>query len=249
MSGNTRNWLIIWGIILSAVLLWTGTWWWQQPRLPETYSADAVRGKVVDDGTGRPVASAIVIAVWELKAPYGLEGHTIAGHMHVAEVLTNNQGEYLVSGWGPRPRPENTFLEFNAPLIVVFKDGYDFFAAGNWREDRRYSEVQRSDQAGEIIRLKKFEGDLKERSDRIWRATISLESILNPNFGAGKCDWLNLPNFVLLLDKYNKEMATATMPNALIPGIKQLNPNNICGEFEGVVRPEGGPPTVVVDYM
>ena len=207
-------------------------------RLPSTYSAEPIVGQVVDKDSGKPLAGAIVIAVWELERGFGLEGDIISGYMHVAEVLTDKYGYYRIDGWGPKPRPKRKQMTHNSPRLLVFKEGYDYFSAGNFKwsraDDKKYKRrsVHTSKWNKQTIELKLFNGDLREYQDRIWRAQIGLESVLDPIFGAKVCDWKKVLNFVLIMDKYNKKLKEANIPNALIPGLRAFNQDELCGKIE-----------------
>jgi hypothetical protein len=80
------------------------------------------RGRVVDATTKRPIADAVVVAVWYYSSP------TVAGdltHFHDAiEVLTDAEGHFNVDAPTiERRAPRSTSF----PDFIVFKPGYLYF--------------------------------------------------------------------------------------------------------------------------
>jgi len=204
--------------------------------LPSHYRAEQIEGRVIDAQTKAPLKDAIVIALWELKKPYSIEGDTIAGHMQVTEVLTDKEGHYVIPGWGPKERlGKTTYLGKNDPLIVVFKEEYDYLTLKNKHgyrpenQDKRYEEAHRSSWDGETVELKRFEGDLEAYIDRLSRVRINLESLLHPVFGAGYCDWMKVPKMMIVFDDYRVELKEAGKNTILIPRLDVLIKDGKCG--------------------
>jgi hypothetical protein len=86
---------------------------------PPAYSAKAIRAKVVDGATGQPLEGVVVVARWVLRRMWG-DGP----RMHIAETTTNGQGEFMIPGWGPKPRPALMELHDKSPQLLLFKHGY-----------------------------------------------------------------------------------------------------------------------------
>ena len=103
MKKETKKTIIqvIGGIGFFLLLVWVLFF-----RLPFNYSALPIAGKVVDADTGEPLEGAIVIAVWQLERGFGLEGTIPSSFMNVSEVVTDEDGNYFIEGWGPLRRPE-----------------------------------------------------------------------------------------------------------------------------------------------
>src|SRR5437762_122484 len=89
---------------------------------PPMYLAKEIHGQVVDAATGQPIERAVIVAQWILFV--GGIGH--GGHnqvLHVAEVVTDKDGNYVIPGWGPKPRLPLTELDNQDPKLLVFKSG------------------------------------------------------------------------------------------------------------------------------
>jgi len=87
--------------------------------LPLLYSAKEIRARIVDEQTGQPVEGAVVVAQWILAPPSG-RGPTL----HIAESVTNKQGEFFFEAWGPKPKQPWTYFRHYSPLLSIFKHGY-----------------------------------------------------------------------------------------------------------------------------
>ncbi len=214
------------------------------PHMPLTYSAKPISGKVVDANTGEPIEGAIVVAVWELKRQYNFEGSIIAGHIHVAEVLTNEAGEYHIHGWGPKWRPLGAYTTNSSPLLVIFKRGYNYvFKKNFWWSHKdidkyKYRRVHRSDWDKKIIKLQRFQGDLLSYYHEISSIDGVLEPILSRVFGAGLCDWQKIPNLILALDEFYQKLVNEVDSRRTyhIPDVGNLIARGGCGTEEEFLR-------------
>ena len=230
-----RKYYILLGVVLTALAVWIIFF-----RFPLTYSAKPIAGQVVDADTGQPLEGAIVIAIWELYTGFNYENDILAGQLHVAEVLTDKAGYYHIEGWGPEWRPSKKYLSHNAPLLVVFKEGYDFFARGNSYEsifkDTRYKWIQESSWNRETIKLKKFEGNLEEYGDRLWRLSSNFNSLLKFYFGAERCAWKKIPHMILVFDKYDEKLQKEKISSVLVPDLEHLTGDGSCGTKADFLR-------------
>lgn len=94
-----------------------------QGLLPPMYSATEIRATVVSEDTRQPLEGVVVVAQWVLyRASLGHGGH--GPLLHIAETVTNAQGEFVIAGWGPKLRPPLTQLEHRSPQMLLFKHGY-----------------------------------------------------------------------------------------------------------------------------
>ena len=129
---------------------------------PPMYSAKEIRGQILSADTGEPIEGAVIVAQWILFV--GGIGH--GGHnqvLHIAEVVTDKNGNYVISGWGPKLRPPLTELDHYDPQLLVFKRGYKHQTLFNQID--RDSSTRVSDWDGKTIRLEKFSGTAEERLD------------------------------------------------------------------------------------
>lgn len=80
----------------------------------------AVRGKVVEQDTDRPIPGALIAVVWEGTAISGIESTNVCYHAELA--ITNEQGVFHTGAW--LSRQKNYFVESGSRMIFVYKRGY-----------------------------------------------------------------------------------------------------------------------------
>ncbi|WP_129780544.1 carboxypeptidase-like regulatory domain-containing protein [Peristeroidobacter soli] len=95
-----------------------------------------IRGRVLDEATGKPVVRAAVVALWQLDA-YGFE-HTPAGAVRMAEALTDEDGVFRIPiavmihlpllPFSPLARSDTSM-----PELIFVADGYYPESASNVR--------------------------------------------------------------------------------------------------------------------
>jgi len=129
---------------------------------PPIYFAQATHGTVIDAETKRPIAGAVIVANWDLYARQLTHG---VRSMQITEVVSDENGNYVVPGWGPRLRPCGMELDNRDPYLMVFKSTYE--PTGLLRDrDRsrdRYSWVRVSDWNERAIELRRFDGSMEKR--------------------------------------------------------------------------------------
>ncbi len=236
MTINRKNFLIVWGIFLSAGLVWSIAYWNYLPHLPDTYAGEAINGKVVDADTGKPLAGAIVIGLYELSAPYSLEGSIVAGHIHVEEVLTDGYGNYLLAAWGPKSRYGDSYLNRDGPLIIIYKNGYQLSTNNNSFSDSRYNAIQTSFYKERTIELKRFEWGLDAYARHLSQIAVVLDSLLDPLFGARDCAWKAVPAIMLELDRLKQLTRPMGIDTSRIPDLEYLAAEGNCGTREDFIR-------------
>jgi len=132
---------------------------------PAIYSAKAVRGAVVDDVTGEPLAGVVVVAQWELVRELlpGMVNKSYGDRLAIAETVTDASGRYEIAGWGPVARPPSTHLEHRDPSISFFKPGYYPWTVTNEvRSSYSRDALRVSQWDGQTVRLRKYTGQPQE---------------------------------------------------------------------------------------
>lgn len=139
---------------------------------------------------------------------------------------------------GAEEATKEKWTNVNSPLLVVFKDGYDYFAKGNYGfthdDERKFArrKVHESRWNHRTIKLQKFEGDLEAYYDRLKRMNGSLTTILNRVFGARDCDWQKIPKLMLWYDHYDELLDRAKIPHIGIPSLDVLSRRLACNQYE-----------------
>lgn len=102
--------------------------------IPRSYSAAPLGGRVIDRETGKPIAGAYVVAVYNLVM--GMEGGTHTP-LHYEETRTDHEGRFHFDGFDklrvPTPRAaRNATLQNEDPALLFFAEGYSPLA---WNRD------------------------------------------------------------------------------------------------------------------
>jgi hypothetical protein len=136
------------------LLLWT---LWLSPLAAQAVSGDAIDGRVIEEGSGQPVAGAIVAAVWHATLASFVETKSTCYHMESAR--TDEQGRYHIAAWSTPAslqdlRIRDSYIDFSA-----YKPGYIWSA-------------QAAPQPGTVM-LTPFSGTVAERFRFLSRAKVS----------------------------------------------------------------------------
>jgi len=190
---KTANLLSI--LLLPASLILTPVY---AANEPDTYSAEAVGGTVIDQRTAKPLAGVIVVAHWQLKG--GIEGGHNLGQMAVMETVTDEKGHFKFPAWGPKKRPKNAFLDYQDPQLILFKPGYWWRGVSNEvRSKVNQSPIRHAAWSGKTFDLKPFDGSPTD----YWMNVLgSLESALSFAVVDPKdCEWKQIPKILVALEK------------------------------------------------
>jgi len=83
-------------------------------------SSGSVSGKVLEEGTDKPIDGAIVIVRWKGYVSAIVDAQTVC--VHVESATTDKRGNYKVSGWS---KPSTMGPVFNVkPVVSAYKVGY-----------------------------------------------------------------------------------------------------------------------------
>lgn len=167
--------------------------------IPASYSAQPIRGKVVDASTGQPLEGVIIVAQWILYET-SPGGQNPRKRLQVLETVTGPDGSYAFPGWGPKPNPtvfDKTHLYFccfltsRDPQLSLFKPGYRPRTVKN--QGRSDSAVRTSDWDGKTIELEPFKGSQKE-----WARMLDL--LQGDLSWISQLDWRTCPRIVLAIE-------------------------------------------------
>jgi hypothetical protein len=175
------------------------------------YSADEITAYVVDAETRTPLEGVNVVAAWEVKG--GLEGGNVLGYVNVMEAVTNKDGSFHFSSWGPRPNMHFGVILIEAPQLLFFKSGYRFHTVVNggsvWT---RAPSAMKSDWNGKTIALQAFKGTPSE-----YKRGFNMLQIYVDGLGTWGDHWSEMPKFLCALAYQDEVLAAQGVPNALYP--------------------------------
>lgn len=106
--------LFLWGLLFVSIPIGTS--------VVPVYAGGPYRGRVIDAETKQPLEGAVVLAVWENKAP-GISG-TSYSYLDSEEVLTDEDGKFVV---GKNPPLSSTMPWVAGPRLTIFYPGYGFY--------------------------------------------------------------------------------------------------------------------------
>jgi hypothetical protein len=171
-----------------------------------SYSAKPITAKVVDADTGEALEGVNVIAQWLMQDPQAGRGQ---GNLELMEAVTDKNGEFHFPGWGPKAIPRDKFsgtrLTNQDPAIIFFKSGYHIHAVINdshpsMRRDPHDMgpPVRDSQWDGQVIKMKKFKGELKEYG-------MQARSTLTGTYYSD-CEWKKMPRMIATLIKEGERL-------------------------------------------
>lgn len=141
-----------------------------------SYSAVAISGKLIDHQTGAPLEGVNIVATWKIARRSSNDDKTV---LHVAETVSDKNGNYSLPAWGPITLPEKANFQHGRD------PGIDYFKSGYWPEyvqNEAYVNLsERTVPLGKFIgnnktvKLKKWDGkDAREYSFAVSMIVIEL---------------------------------------------------------------------------
>ena len=86
------------------------------------YSGGPIKGKVLEEGTDKPLADAIVVVRWQGTAFSFIESPTVC--IHVESATTDKDGRYRIPAW--RASVEPSGVRGIEPIVTPYKAGYQW---------------------------------------------------------------------------------------------------------------------------
>lgn len=176
--------LMLLGVLLFFVCFWLASYTW--------YSAE-IKGRVVAPD-GRPLVGAIVVANWERK--HWMHGISL-GQLAVHEVVTNQNGEFILPQWGPLFLPDGE-ASSSLSRIRIFYPNY--VPLVEYHFDRKKSlnpgDLSREHLREHALVLKPFQGSMAEYEEVLYGLSHSTSFAI---FGDDPCGWKKIPHLTLAL--------------------------------------------------
>lgn len=202
-------------------------------NFPRIYSGKSVHGWVIDAKTKQPIKDVVVVEIWEL---YGhdsilqMEGD-INGYVHIAETLTDKNGYYEFSDWGPK-FTMNGRMDKWSPQLIFYKFGYDDVRHQNHVSGNLHPDNTVSEHSGEKVVLARNEGSPKEYE----KAIGSLDDVLRLwSYRKGfECQWVNVPRFAAELIKLSNFFRENRVNNSF-PRLTSF-PEKKCGDRDQMLK-------------
>jgi len=162
---------------------------------PRIYSGDEIHGWVIDSKTKQPIKDVVVVEIWKLRGGMHVD-HT--ANIHIAETVTDENGYYEFSNWGPRFTMSG-WMDRSSPFLKFYKFGYLPAHRMNRIGGRPILDYSESEHSGKKIKLEKFEGVPKEYQKKLG----SIYGILQTSHyrSSFDCVWVNIPMFTFEMIK------------------------------------------------
>lgn len=155
---SRKKWYVIGVILILSYLL--------PPHMP-VYFAKGFSGTVVDAETKKPIEGVVLLTVWNSDCFNPIDSDDICGIARVRDDVTDKDGSFSFSGWGPKFYPPFQYLDYLNPNMYIFKKGYEPEYVGSGSMYRTNPGFIRSVKNidGKTIELKKFKGTDEELID------------------------------------------------------------------------------------
>jgi hypothetical protein len=166
-----------------------------------SYSATAITTRVVDADTKEPLEGVIVVTDWQLRV-----GGGVPGQLMLLETVTDYSGTFHFPAWGPRKALVG-WLGNEDPMILLFKDGYQFKVALNpFRSvpSEMPTGIRTSIYDGKVIEMHRFNGTLQE-----WKAGLDHFQLSIEDATRGDCSWRSIPRLTAALGQESKKLSAA----------------------------------------
>src|SRR6266566_6673967 len=127
-------------------------------------SSEPIEGKVLEEGTNRPITGAMVVVRWVGRTTSTLSGLYVESRdmcYHVETALTDTEGSYRTSAW-KQEQQKNYSLKFDHFSVDAYKPSYGIPTAPS--------------QKREVFLLKPFTGTREERLRAVWSSGVQCGS-------------------------------------------------------------------------
>ena len=169
---------------------------------PTTYSAEAIEARVVDADTKQPLEGVVVVAHWVLEGGIHVDR---VGDLMILESVTDKEGKFIFSAWGPIRHWKSSRLTYMDPEILIFRSGYEYLRLTNEPTPEALGgkafPVRTSRWNGKTIELKRFRGKGEKYAEHIYWLSVALDRIHDFARGAKTCTWKNTPQILVALHK------------------------------------------------
>ena len=182
-------------------------------------SASEVKGRIVRQEDGQPLAGVIVVARWGLLDPQPICFHCGGPRdngrvIQISETVTDRLGNYRIPGWGPKVIDSGIVDKGNGPQLLVFKPGYQPLDLRNESVAPQQPQLLLSSQwTNKVLTLKPKSADVNEYVDSLIRLQSSLRWTLQAD------QWNAMPAMTLAL---HQERARLGADGERIRGIHHL---------------------------
>lgn len=179
------------------------------------YSADEITATVVDADTKAPIEGVNVIAYWAVRG--GINYGATVGYLNVMETVSDKNGRFHFSRWGPRPNFHLGEVRQKAPALALFNGGYRYTAAENGGGSLNAAPSRmRSDWDNQTIAMKRYVGTAPDYD-------AGFIALMTDTANLGRYGhWADIPRFLCALAREHNSLAARGVQNSLY-SIKSLS--------------------------
>jgi hypothetical protein len=172
------------------------------------YTADEITATVVDADTKTPLAGVNVVAAWIVRG--GINFGATVGYLKVMETVTDQNGKFHFSRWGPRPNFYLGEIRQEAPVLMLFKSGYRYTPTQNQGSALTAApNAMKSDWNDQIILMKRYSGMKPDYDAGFIPLLTDMEDLKRHGY------WADIPGFLCALGREHKVLSNLEVPNLL----------------------------------
>lgn len=212
--------------LLTAALIMTVFLGISKCSLPNIYSGNELNGIVLDADTNEPLKDIVVVAAWKLEGGYHGE---FSGYLHIEETLTDHNGAYHFSKWGPKTSLEGTLSDYS-PVLHFYKFGYLYKSYSNKDAPFAIKNDANSQQGENVIMIQAHSGSAKDYRNH----SFSIHNLIMLTSLDYKCIWAAVPRYTAEIVKTGDYFRSKNVSTS-IPNIQSL-PDNECNDGKSIVQ-------------
>ena len=172
------------------------------------YSAQEITATVVDADSKDPIEGVNVVAHWAVRG--GINYGATVGYVNVMETVTDKNGQFHFSGWGPKPNLHLGEIRQKAPALMLFKSGYRYTAVENGGGSLNAApSTMTSDWNNRTIAMQRYVGSAPDYEAGFISLMTDTDNLERYGY------WSDIPRFLCALARENKSLAASEVRNSL----------------------------------
>jgi len=179
------------------------------------YSAEEITTTVIDADTKAPIEGVNVVADWAVRG--GVNYGATVGYIKVMETVTDVNGKFHFSRWGPRPNFHLGEIRQKAPALMLFKSGYRYTVVENVGGSLNAApSTMQSNWNNQTIAMERYVGSAPDYDAGFISLMTDTDNL--KRYG----HWADIPRFLCALARESNSLAASGVRNSLY-SVKSLS--------------------------